>query len=218
MELRLQPKIGRLAHQAAVDLGSAGWAKSSREQAPAYYTSARQANRRETDVALRGDQGSHPLTCCKTRNSLTGTGTEHRSGGRATHTKARSTEAAQVLPGGLQSAANGQAERSARPPVDCHPQAAAGPHNFSSLGGPGAGSLWATLPVLHIMKWKLQGGRQDRAPTWFRSGSRWLELRGGTSLLTADSLQQAGWRPDLVLQKPRKLYQPKLASPCGSRM
>ena len=41
MELRLQPKIGRLAHQAAVDLSSAGWAKSSREQAPACYTSAR---------------------------------------------------------------------------------------------------------------------------------------------------------------------------------
>ena len=33
VELRLQPKIGRLAHQAAVDLGSAGYAKSSREQA-----------------------------------------------------------------------------------------------------------------------------------------------------------------------------------------
>ena len=53
VELRLQPKIGRLAHQAAVDLSFAGRAKSSREQAPAYYTSARhQANRRETDVAL----------------------------------------------------------------------------------------------------------------------------------------------------------------------
>ena len=44
-ELRLQPKIGRLALQAAVDLSSA----SSREQAAVYYTSA---DPRETDVAL----------------------------------------------------------------------------------------------------------------------------------------------------------------------
>ena len=53
VEPRLQPKIGRLAHQAAADLGSAGEARSSREQAPAYYTSARhQSSRRETGVAL----------------------------------------------------------------------------------------------------------------------------------------------------------------------
>ena len=36
---------------------------------------------------------------------------------------------------------------------------------------------------------------------------------GGTALpspATADSLLQAGWRPDLVLQMPRELYQPAL--------
>ena len=57
VELRAQPKIGRLAHQAAVVLNSAGWTKSSRKQAPACYTSARhQASRCETDVALLWDK------------------------------------------------------------------------------------------------------------------------------------------------------------------
>ena len=56
VKLRVQPKIGRLAHQAAAVLNSAGWTKSSREQAPACYTSARhQASRCETDVALLWD-------------------------------------------------------------------------------------------------------------------------------------------------------------------
>ena len=35
VELRAQPKIGRLAHQAAVVLNSAGWAKSSHKPQPA---------------------------------------------------------------------------------------------------------------------------------------------------------------------------------------
>ena len=73
MELRLQPKIGRLAHPAAVVLSSAGWTKSSREQAPACYTSARhQSNRRETDVALLWDQGSS-LAHAAERATLTDT-------------------------------------------------------------------------------------------------------------------------------------------------
>ena len=105
MELRLQPKIGRLAHQAAVDLSSAGWAQSSREQAPAYYTSARhQANRRETDVALRGDQGS----------------TRSHAARRATHSLAQSTEAAPGLWSEVQQAANGPEDKqpgAGRPPT-----------------------------------------------------------------------------------------------------
>ena len=56
MEPRLQPKTGGLAPQA---VGSAGRSRSSREQAPAYYTSVRQpANRCETVEALHWDQGS----------------------------------------------------------------------------------------------------------------------------------------------------------------
>ena len=66
VELRAQPKIGRLAHQAAVVLNSAGWTKSSREQAPACYTSARhQASRCETDVALLWGQGTTSGGCAK---------------------------------------------------------------------------------------------------------------------------------------------------------
>ena len=37
---------------------------------------------------------------------------------------------------------------------------------------------------------------------------------GGATIpspVTADALHQAGWRPDLVLQMPRELYQPTLA-------
>ena len=76
MELRLQPKTGRLALQAAVDLGSAGRSKSSREQAPACYTGVRHpANRRETIVALHWDQGSSLSHAAK----------------RATHSLTRST-------------------------------------------------------------------------------------------------------------------------------
>ena len=59
MEPKLQPKTGRLALQAAVDSGSSGRSRSSREQAPAYYTSMRQsANQRKTVEALHWNQGS----------------------------------------------------------------------------------------------------------------------------------------------------------------
>ena len=55
MEPRWQPKIGGLALQAAVDSGSSGRSRSSREQAPAYYTSMRHsANRREHCTGTKG--------------------------------------------------------------------------------------------------------------------------------------------------------------------
>ena len=105
VERRLQPKVGRLAHQAAAELGSAGWAKSSREQAPACYTSAgHQANRRETGVALRGDQGS----------------TRSHAARRATRSLAQSTEAAPGLWSEVQKAAKGREgkqPRASRPPA-----------------------------------------------------------------------------------------------------
>ena len=59
MEQRLQPKIGGLKRQAAMASGSAGRSKSSREQAPAYYTSVRgKPAGRETVTGLQWDQGS----------------------------------------------------------------------------------------------------------------------------------------------------------------
>ena len=106
---RLQPKIGRLALQAAVDLSSAGWSRSSREQASAYYTSARhQADRRETDVSSL----SHAAE-------------------RATHSLTRSSEVVprraseQVRRKRQQAAHRGERRR---PPASggCYPQAAAG--------------------------------------------------------------------------------------------
>ena len=82
MEPRWQPKTGRLALQVAVDSGSSGRSRNSREQAPAYYTSVRpSANRRETVEALHWDQGVPTVTGCKAGNSLTGT--KHRGGARA---------------------------------------------------------------------------------------------------------------------------------------
>ena len=56
---RVQHKVGYRAHQAEVVLNSACWAKRSRKQAPACYTSARQqASRCETGTRLHWDQGS----------------------------------------------------------------------------------------------------------------------------------------------------------------
>ena len=55
---RVQHKVGCRAHQAEVVLNSACWAKSSRKQAPACYTSARQHARCETSTRLHWDQGS----------------------------------------------------------------------------------------------------------------------------------------------------------------
>ena len=55
---RVQHKVGCRAHQAEVVLNSACWAKSSRKQAPACYTSARHhASRCETGTRLHWDQG-----------------------------------------------------------------------------------------------------------------------------------------------------------------
>ena len=52
VKLRVQPKLGGLAHKAAVVLDLADWSESSRKQTPACYTNARhQASRCETDVA-----------------------------------------------------------------------------------------------------------------------------------------------------------------------
>ena len=73
----MQPKTGELNLQAAVDSGSAGRSRSSREQAAAYYTSVKQANRRETVEALHWDQGSSLAHAAK----------------RASQSLARSTEA-----------------------------------------------------------------------------------------------------------------------------
>ena len=56
---RVQHKVGYRAHQAEVVLNSACWAKRSRKQAPACYTSARQqASRCETGTRLQWDQES----------------------------------------------------------------------------------------------------------------------------------------------------------------
>ena len=98
-----------------MDLGSAGRSRSSREQAPAYYTSVRhQANRRETGEALHWDQGSSLAHAAK----------------RASHSLTRSTE---VMPGRTREqvmAHRGNWPGACRPPasVGCYPQAAAGEH------------------------------------------------------------------------------------------
>ena len=72
VELRAQPKIGRLAHQAAVVLNSAGWTKSSREQAPACYTSGiKPAGVRQmwhcsgtrSSLAQVAGRATHSMTC-----------------------------------------------------------------------------------------------------------------------------------------------------------
>ena len=56
---RVQHKVGYRAHLAEVVQDMACWAKSSRKQAPACYTSARQhASRCETGTRLHWDQGS----------------------------------------------------------------------------------------------------------------------------------------------------------------
>ena len=56
---RVQHTVGYRAHRAEVVLDMACWAKSSRKQAPACYTSARpHANRCETGTRLHWDQGS----------------------------------------------------------------------------------------------------------------------------------------------------------------
>ena len=66
MELRLQPKTGGLALQTAVDLGSAGRSRSSREQVPASCTRVRhQTNRRETVEVLHWNQGSSQAHAAK---------------------------------------------------------------------------------------------------------------------------------------------------------
>ena len=75
-----------------MDSDSSGRSRSSREQVPAYYTSMRySANRRETVEALHWDQASSRSQAAK----------------RATHSLARSTEAAQGLSGEVEKAANG---------------------------------------------------------------------------------------------------------------
>ena len=114
----MQPKTGELNLHAAVDSGSAGRSRSSREQAPAYYTSVRQqANRRETVEALHWDQGSSRSQAAK----------------RASQSLARSTEAVpgcaseQVRCKRQQVAHRGKRPGACRPPptVDCYPEAAA---------------------------------------------------------------------------------------------
>ena len=101
MEPRLQPKTGGLNLQAAVDAGSAGRSRSSREQVPAYYTSVRhQVNQGETVETLHWDQGSSLAHAAKRASQSLARSTEAVPG-RASEQKAASGPQGQAA-GGLQ--------------------------------------------------------------------------------------------------------------------
>ena len=71
----VQQKTDEQAHQAEVVLTMACWTESSRKQAPAYYTSARQhASRCETGTKAHWDQESAQAHAAR---GIAVTGTTH---------------------------------------------------------------------------------------------------------------------------------------------